>query len=83
MKQGIEETDKSFIFYRQIEKTPVKISLRCGWIWIEENLGRTGVFGIMGPIQKSLQTYTKEDAKNLMAAIQELLPENDELEKHD
>lgn len=77
MKPGIQETDKSFFFYRLIHKTPVKVSLRCGWIWIEEEVSAPTWFN---PFRKrnKIETYTTEDAKNLIACIQELVPKQED-----
>lgn len=74
MKSGIEETDKSFVFYRVIGKNPVTVTLRCGWIWVEEMEESAPIWRAK---RKLLQTYTTEDARNLVAAIQELLPKQE------
>ncbi len=74
MRRGIQETDKSFVFYREIGRRPVTVSLRCGWVWIEESAPNTGASWIFKPKLESIQTFTTEDARNLIAAIQELIP---------
>lgn len=73
-RYGIQETDKSFVFYRSIGREPVTVSLRCGWIWIEEMVPNKGASWILRPRLESVQTFTTEDARNLIAAIQELIP---------
>ena len=78
MKPGIEETDKSFVFYREISKNPVTISLKLGWIWIEEWEQNTGASWIFKPKKFKRQTFTTEDARNLIAAIQELIPKSED-----
>lgn len=77
MKKGIQETDKSFVFYREIGGRPVTVTLRCGWIGIEEIEPKPGW---LTPFRKTkiLRTFTTEDAKNLVAAIQELVPKSEE-----
>jgi hypothetical protein len=71
--KGIQETDKSFVFYRLIGKNPVTVSLRCGWIWIEEMIPKPGRIWPWAE-KRNLVTMTTEDARNLVAAIQELIP---------
>ena len=76
MRKGIEETDKSFVFYREIGKNPVTVALRCGWIWIEETINNPG---FLNPFRKTkkIETFTIEDARNLSSAIRELIPEEE------
>jgi len=74
---GIEETDKSFVFYREIGRNPVTVSLRTGWIWIDELQSNTGASWILKPKILNRQTFTTEDARNLIAAIQELIPKEE------
>lgn len=80
MRKGIEETDKSFVFYRTIGKNPVTVSLRVGWIWVEETISDPG---FMCPFRKTkkVETFTVEDARNLISAIQELIPKEESYEK--
>lgn len=80
MRRGIQETDKSFVFYREIGRNPVTVSLRTGWIWIDEQFSAPGVFN-WNKKRTERMTFTTEDARNLIAAIQELLP-IEETEKH-
>jgi hypothetical protein len=77
MRKGIQETDKSFVFYRSITNEPVTVSLRCGWIWIEEMKANTGASWILKPRLESVQTFTTEDARNLIAAIEQLIPKEE------
>lgn len=77
MSKGIEETGKSFIFRREIGKNPVKISLQTGWIWVEEVEQNSGASWIFKPTKLTRMTFTTEDARNLIAAIQELIPEQE------
>lgn len=80
MRKGIQETDKSFVFYREIGKTPVTVALRCGWIWIEETVLSQTLFRPFRKV-KNIETYTTEDARNLIAAIQELIPKEESCAK--
>lgn len=80
MRKGIQETDKSFVFYRSIGKEPVTVSLRCGWIWIEETDHHASLWK---PKTKVTRTFTTEDARNLIAAIQELIPKEEPDGKYD
>lgn len=76
MRRGIQETDKSFVFYRSISKNPVTVALRVGWIWVEETVSDPGWFS---PFRKTkrVEAFTIEDARNLIAAIQELIPKEE------
>lgn len=76
MKNGIEETDKSFMFRREIGKTPVTITKRVGWIWVQEEVAAPG---FLRPFRRRIEqmTFTAEDARNLVKAIEELLPRQD------
>lgn len=76
MKHGIQETDKSFVFYRQINKGPVKVSLRLGWIWIEEQVYKPSWCNPFKRVTETT-TYTTEDARNLIASIQQLIPKQE------
>lgn len=74
MRRGIQETDKSFVFFTSILKNPVTVTLAVGWIWIEETAKISRWFGFGTKIKKTRLTLTVEDARNLIAAIQELIP---------
>ena len=73
----IEPTDRAFTFKRSIGSNYVKVALRCGWVWIEEDKGYTGRFGIFGKRKKTIETYTKEDALNLVASINVLFTDKE------
>lgn len=77
---GISETDRAFFYKKMIDNNSVRVSLSLGWIRIEENIGRCGPFGIFGKDQLTVMSMTTEDARNLIAAIQELIPK-EEMEK--
>jgi hypothetical protein len=76
MKPGIEETDKSYVFYRLIGKRPVKVTLRTGWIWIEEEMHAPTWYNPFRKI-KGIVTYTTEDARNLIACLEQLIPKQE------
>lgn len=76
MKPGIQETDRSFVFYRLIGKNPVTVTLRCGWIWIEEKVKSPSVLNPFREVTERM-TLTTEDARNLIAAIEMLIPKQE------
>ena len=76
MRRGIEETDKSFVFYTSIFKYPVKVTLALGWIWIEHTC-RYSTWWSSSRKRTERMTFTSEDARNLIAAIQELIPKEE------
>lgn len=77
MKAGVLETGRELYFHTSINREIVTVRLELGWICIDRNHGKTGPFGVMGKDRITRETYTTEDARNLIAAIQELLPKQE------
>lgn len=76
MNTSVKETERSLYFNREIRQGHVKIQSVFGWIWITEEISAPRWWC---PWRKEtkLHTYTTEDARNLVTAIQALLPQED------
>lgn len=69
MRKGLTENGKSFAFRREISRNQVSVTHEVGWIWIREYEAK-----YFSNKNKIKMTLTTEDARNLVAAINELLP---------
>ncbi len=82
IRKSLQKTDESYYFNKMIHNVPFIVTLSCGWIRLEYSMGHTGPFGIFGKERFARMSMTTEDARNLIAAIEQLIPK-EECEKRD